>query len=126
MNAVNKCYLETNADHVLFALEGRSWRKDFYEPYKRNRSEARAALTPSQQEEDTLFFEAYDDFTKFVQERTNCSVMKCDIAEADDIHCTFYCPHPNDTHIIVSSDSDYATANILTVHRQNTTALQMK
>ena len=35
-------------------------------------------------EEDTAFFEAYDDLT-FMNERTNCSVMKCDIAEADDI-----------------------------------------
>lgn len=119
MNAVNKCYRKFNADHVLFALEGRSWRKDFYEPYKRNRSEARAALTPSQQEEDTLFFEAYDDFTKFVQERTNCSVMKCDIAEADDIIARFIALHPNDTHIIVSSDSDYVQLLTPTVHQYN-------
>ena len=119
MNAVNKCYRKFNADHVLFALEGRSWRKDFYEPYKRNRSEARAALTPSQQEEDTLFFEAYDDFTKFMQERTNCSVMKCDIAEADDIIARFIALHPNDTHIIVSSDSDYVQLLTPTVHQYN-------
>lgn len=119
MNAVNKCYRKFNADHVLFALEGRSWRKDFYEPYKRNRSEARAALTPSQQEEDTLFFEAYDDFTKFVQERTNCSVMQCDIAEADDIIARFIALHPNDTHIIVSSDSDYVQLLTPTVHQYN-------
>ena len=119
MNAVNKCYRKFDADHVLFALEGRSWRKDFYEPYKRNRKEARAALTPSQQEEDTLFFEAYDDFTKFVAERTNCSVMQCDIAEADDIIARFIALHPNDTHIIVSSDSDYVQLLTPTVHQYN-------
>ena len=26
-----------NGDHVVFCLEGRSWRKDVYEPYKKNR-----------------------------------------------------------------------------------------
>ena len=84
LNAINKCYKQFNADHVVFALEGRSWRKDFYTPYKKNRSDKRASLTPKEVEEDTAFFEAYDDFLKFMNERTNCSVMKCDIAEADD------------------------------------------
>ena len=38
--AVNKMVRKFEADHVVFALEGRSWRKDFYPPYKRNRTEA--------------------------------------------------------------------------------------
>ena len=56
-------------------------------------------------EEDTAFFEAYDDLT-FMNERTNCSVMKCDIAEADDIIQGPHI-HPNDEHVIVSSDTDF-------------------
>ena len=36
LNAINKCYKQFNADHVVFALEGRSWRKDFYTSYKKN------------------------------------------------------------------------------------------
>ena len=119
LNAVNKCYRKFNADHVLFALEGRSWRKDFYTPYKKNRSDARAAKTPSEAEEDALFFEAYDDFTKFVGERTNCSVMRCEIAEADDIIARFVALHPEDTHIIVSSDTDFVQLVSPTVHQYN-------
>ena len=84
LNAINKCYKKFNADHVVFALEGRSWRKDFH-LIKRTPSDKRAALTPKEVEEDTAFFEAYDDFLKFMTERTNCSTIKCDIAEADDI-----------------------------------------
>ena len=42
--AINRCWREQRADHVVICLEGRSWRKDFYQPYKRNRAEARAAL----------------------------------------------------------------------------------
>ena len=53
---VKKAWKDFNADHVVFCLEGRSWRKDYYEPYKRNRSVARAALTESQQEEETVFW----------------------------------------------------------------------
>ena len=36
-NSLAKCHREFNADHIVLCLEGRSWRKDFYEPYKKNR-----------------------------------------------------------------------------------------
>tara|TARA_B100000085_G_scaffold174066_1_gene158563 strand:+ start:15 stop:1022 length:1008 start_codon:yes stop_codon:yes gene_type:complete len=119
LNAINKCYKKFNADHVVFALEGRSWRKDFYTPYKKNRSDKRAALTPKEVEEDTAFFEAYDDFLKFMTERTNCSTIKCDIAEADDIIARFIAMHPNDEHVIVSSDTDFVQLLTPTVHQYN-------
>lgn len=119
LNAINKCYKKFNADHVVFALEGRSWRKDFYTPYKKNRSDKRAALTPKEVEEDTAFFEAYDDFLKFMTERTNCSTIKCDIAEADDIIARFIAMHPDDEHVIVSSDTDFVQLLTPTVHQYN-------
>ena len=40
-NSIRKAWNDFDADHVVFCLEGRSWRKDFYEPYKRNRKNAR-------------------------------------------------------------------------------------
>jgi len=40
LSSVNKAWREQRADHVVFCLEGRSWRKDFYEPYKKNRAVA--------------------------------------------------------------------------------------
>jgi len=43
--AVNKMARRFEADHVVFALEGRSWRKDYYEPYKKNRAVARGKMT---------------------------------------------------------------------------------
>jgi 5'-3' exonuclease len=63
---VKKAWRDFNADHVVFCLEGRSWRKDYYEPYKRNRKEHRDALTPAQQEEDTVFWECFDEFKDFI------------------------------------------------------------
>ena len=107
LSAVNKVARKFEADHVVFALEGRSWRKDFYEPYKKNRAVARAALTESEQEEDRVFWETYDAFTKYLAEQTNCSVIRHPAAEADDVIARWIALHPQDQHTIVSSDTDF-------------------
>ena len=107
MMAANKVATRFKADHVVFALEGRSWRKDYYEPYKKNRAVARAALTEQEQEEDALFWETYDNLTKYLSEKTNCSVIRHENAEADDIIARWIALHPQDHHTIVSSDTDF-------------------
>lgn len=107
LSAVNKVYQRFQADHVVFALEGRSWRKDFYPPYKRHRAEARAAQTATEQEEDRLFWETYDNLTKYLSEQTNCSVVRHEAAEADDVIARWIALHPQDQHVIISSDTDF-------------------
>lgn len=94
--------------HVVFCTEGRSWRKDFYKPYKANRAVKRAALTESEAELDQIFWETYDELITFMRERTNVSVLRCEIAEADDLIARFIHLHPDDQHVIISSDSDFA------------------
>lgn len=108
--------------HVIFALEGRSWRKDFYEPYKANRAAKRASLTESEQKEDQLFWETYDTFTKFLDEKTNVSVLRCPTAEADDIIARFIQLHTDDEHYIISSDSDFAQLIAPNVKQYNSIA----
>jgi len=105
--SANKVARRFGADHVVFALEGRSWRKDMYKPYKANRAEARQALSETEAEEDRLFWETYDELTKYLATKTNCSVIRCATAEADDIIARWIALHPQDEHIIVSSDSDF-------------------
>ena len=107
LSAVNKVYQRFQADHVVFALEGRSWRKDFYAPYKRQRAEARAAQTETEQEEDRLFWETFDNLTKYLREQTNCSVVRHENAEADDVIARWIALHPQDQHVIISSDTDF-------------------
>ena len=107
LSAVNKVARRFDADHVIFALEGRSWRKDVYAPYKRNRADARAAKNEKEQEEDQLFWKTFDDFTKYLSEQTNCSVIRHDRAEADDVIARWIALHPQDQHTIVSSDTDF-------------------
>ena len=106
-SAVNKAWKDFNGSHVVFCFEGRSWRKDYYEPYKRNRKEARDALTPREQEEDRAYFEAFDELKTFIEKRTNCTVLQHPICEADDFIARFIQNHPDDEHVIISSDSDF-------------------
>ena len=49
----------------------------------------------------------YDKFLTFLREKTNVSVLREPNAEADDLIARFIHLHPNDTHIIASSDTDY-------------------
>ena len=105
---VKKAWKDFDADHVVFCLEGRSWRKDFYEPYKRNRQVARDKMTVTESEEDTVFWEIFDEFKNFVSEKTNCTVMQHKQLEADDLIAGWVQSHPNDNHVIISTDGDFA------------------
>ena len=106
-NSLAKCYREFDADHIVLCLEGRSWRKDFYEPYKKNRKVTMDQRSPREVEDDELYFEAYDDMVRFFAEQTNCSVIRCEKAEADDMIALWIQDNPDDEHMIVSTDSDF-------------------
>jgi len=117
--SANKVVKRFEADHVVFALEGRSWRKDHYKPYKANRAVARAALTETEAEEDKMFWEAFDNLTKYLSERTNCSVIRCPTAEGDDIIARWIALHPQDEHIVISSDTDFVQLVATNVKQYN-------
>ena len=106
-NSINKCWREFDGNHIVLCLEGRSWRKDFYAPYKANRRVIMDQRSVREQEDDELYFEAYDDMVKFFSEKTNCSVVQCEQAEADDMIATCIQQHPDDNHFIISTDSDF-------------------
>lgn len=108
LSSVRKAWREFKGTHVIFYLEGRSWRKDHYAPYKRQRTEARAAQSPREQEEDRVFWETFDQFKEFVTEKTNCTVLRHPQLEADDLIAGFILSHPDDQHIIISTDGDFA------------------
>ena len=44
MNSIKKAWQDFGGTHMVFCLEGRSWRKDHYAPYKRNRKETIEAM----------------------------------------------------------------------------------
>jgi 5'-3' exonuclease len=105
--SVRKAWNDFNGTHVIFFLEGRSWRKDFYAPYKFNRVEVRAAKTMIEKDEDDLFFETLNALQLFLIEKTNCTVLQHPLLEADDLIAGFIQSHPDDNHVIISTDSDF-------------------
>ena len=107
LNSIKKAWQDFEGTHVVFCLEGRSWRKDHYEPYKRNRQVARDALTEKQQEEDTVFWEAFDTFKDFVADKTNCTVLQHKELEADDLIAGWIQQHPDVDHVVISTDTDF-------------------
>lgn len=106
-NSIKKAWYDFNGSHVVFCLEGRSWRKDYYKPYKANRAETRAAMTVKEAEEDKLFWETFDAFKDFVINKTNSTVLHNSVLEADDLIAGWIANHPNDDHVIISTDSDF-------------------
>ena len=106
-SAINKAWKDFDGSHVVFCFEGRSWRKDHYLPYKANRKVARDALSPREQEEDQKYFEAFDELKEFIEKRTNCTVLQHGQCEADDFIARWIQNHPDDDHVIISSDSDF-------------------
>ena len=108
LNSIKKAWRDFKGTHVIFMLDGRSWRKDLYKPYKANRAETRAAMSAAEVEEDRVFWEVYDEFLTFIREKTNCSVLHDPMLEADDLIAGWIQNHPDDNHVIISTDGDFA------------------
>lgn len=103
----NQIFRKFDIDHFIFATEGRSWRKDFYKPYKANRAVAALDQTETEVAESKMFWEVYESFTSYLRDKTNVSLLRNPNAEADDIIARFIHLHPDDEHFIISSDTDF-------------------
>jgi 5'-3' exonuclease len=125
MASVNQVQRMFGIDHVVFCLEGRSWRKDFYTPYKAHRKLDESAMTEREVEENKMFWETYESFTTYLREKTNTSVLRVPNAEADDIIARFIALHPDDEHFIISSDTDFVQLIAENVHQYNGVAGQL-
>ncbi len=108
LNSIGKCARLLPNAHLVFCFDGRSWRKDIYEPYKRNRQDVYDAKTSEQKDIDAMMYQAIGDLKDFLINRTNCTVLSNKILEADDCIAGWIQAHPNDQHIIVSGDGDFA------------------
>tara|TARA_B100000579_G_scaffold8327_1_gene6316 strand:- start:1601 stop:2551 length:951 start_codon:yes stop_codon:yes gene_type:complete len=106
-NSINKAWNDFDGSHVVFCLEGRSWRKDVYEPYKRNRKVSADARTPKEKEEDEAFWQAFDEVYDYLEKKSNCTILQHEQCEADDFIARWIQNHPKDKHVIISSDSDF-------------------
>ena len=105
--SINQVVKRFGIGHVVVCTEGRSWRRDFYKPYKANRVVDTMSQTEAEAEENKLFWSIYENFTTYLKDRTNVSVLRDPKAEADDLIARFIHLHPDDEHFIVSSDTDF-------------------
>ena len=104
--SIKKAWGDFDGSHVVFCLEGRSFRKDLYAPYKRNRKEMADAMTEKEKEENDVFWECYDDFVDFIKTKTNVTVLQNPRVEADDLIARWIDKHPDQKHVIISTDKD--------------------
>jgi 5'-3' exonuclease len=106
LNSIKKAWNDFDGSHLIFCLEGRSWRKDYYPPYKRNRKETVDAMSPTEQEENKVFWECYDDFCDFIKTKTNVTVLQNSQVEADDLIARWIDRNPDKKCVIISTDKD--------------------
>jgi len=125
LSSVNQTVRMFGIDHVVFMLEGRSWRKEVYPRYKAHRKVDDASMTEAEVEENKMFWETYEVFTTYLREKTNCSVLRHPNAEADDLIARFIALHPDDEHYIISSDTDFVQLIAENVHQYNGVAGQL-
>jgi 5'-3' exonuclease len=104
--SLEKAFRTLGANHLVLCAEGRSWRYDYYPPYKAKRKLLRETLSPKDKEEQEVFYDVLKDFTEYMAENTRCTVLQTQGAEADDLIARFIQLHPNDDHVIISGDSD--------------------
>lgn len=111
LTSIRWAFNKFEADHIVFCLDSRSWRKDVYKGYKANRAVAKLDRSQREIDEETIFFEAMDDFMQFIKANTNCTVLKREGCEADDFIARWIQIFGQDLtneFTIVSSDTDFA------------------
>lgn len=106
-NSIKKVWRDFKGSHVVVCLEGRSWRREIYPEYKAHRRVQAQLKSSKEKEEDAIYYEIINEFIKFLQERTNVTILQSDGVEADDWIAYWIRLHKNDNHIIVSSDTDF-------------------
>ena len=107
LHSTKKEYKKWQGNHLVFFTEGKSWRKNIYKEYKADRAVTFSQLSPKDQEERKVLLSAFNDFTEYLVNHTNVTVLHNPVAEADDMIYNWVYAHPNDKHILISSDSDF-------------------
>lgn len=105
--SIKKMWREHKGDHVVFCLEGKSWRFATHAKYKAHRRVDDLLITTKEREENQVFMETFQELQEFLVNKTNATVLQSDGVEGDDFIARWTQMHPNDEHIIVSGDTDF-------------------
>lgn len=102
--SLRKLYRDFCIEHMVFAVDGGSWRSTIYPGYKARRN---ASLSPREQREQQQMFKALNALQTYLAAETRCTVLQEPDIEGDDFVARWIIRHPNDEHLILSSDSDF-------------------
>lgn len=105
--SIRKMWRVHNGAHVVFCLEGKSWRFDIHPKYKANRQVSDLLITAREREENQVFSETFAELMEFLTTKTNATILQKDRVEGDDFIARWVQMHPDDDHIIISGDSDF-------------------
>jgi hypothetical protein len=115
-NSILKCYNKNKFDKIVFAFEGRSWRKEVYQEYKLHREVKNNLKSQSEKEEDQFFYGVMEDFSNFIKNKTNSIHLQSIGLEADDLIALWVEKYKEDYHLIITSDSDFIQLISTNVH----------
>lgn len=90
---------------IILAIDSKSWRKNLFEIYKANRTKK-----PEEQHIWDFYYSYVHDFLDQIKENMNWSVIKSDMAEADDVIAVLIQTELNtkdDINVIISADKDF-------------------
>ena len=104
---LRKIHRELAVDHMVFAADQGSWRYSVYPNYKSRRRREQFNAAPAEKDENRLFSDALASLIAFLRDGTRCTVLCSDSIEGDDFVAGWIGRHPDDSHIIVSGDSDF-------------------
>lgn len=102
--SMRKTFEKFNSEHAVIAFDDFSWRKVVFEDYKANRDEETDPRKILLKEEVR---KSIDQMLVFFEQETNVTVLKRKLLEGDDFIARWIDLHPDDNHIIISTDSDF-------------------
>jgi len=105
--SLRRLHRDHKIDHIVFAVDGGSWRYSVYAEYKSRRKLERLKLKPDEKEEQEYFYETLKNLVSYLHNKTKCTVLEHKGIEGDDFVARWIQLHQNDEHIIVSGDSDF-------------------
>ncbi len=113
LSTINKYFTNTKADDVILAFDDYSWRKAYTKnlskcvTYKKYKGTRRKDMSPSDKEKMEKFDSHIQEFVDLFRERTRVVVLHRKYLEADDLIAGYIQAHPEDEHILISSDKDF-------------------
>lgn len=113
LSTINKYFNNTKADEVILAFDDYSWRKAYTKhldkcvTYKKYKGTRRKDMTPGDKAKLEKFDSHIQEFIDLFRNQTRVVVLHRKYLEADDLIAGYIQAHPDDEHILVSSDKDF-------------------